>query len=79
MFLVSQLLIKATYFFYRFNYLVSDVLMLLVCNNQPYLLSSTRGRCFTPTELKVLLHRYTHKFKPCLKFLHTCFTYSCDF
>lgn len=24
MFLVSQLLIKATYFFYRFNYLVSD-------------------------------------------------------
>lgn len=29
MFLVSQLLIKATYFFYRFNYLVSDVLVLL--------------------------------------------------
>lgn len=32
MFLVSQLLIKATYFFYRFNYLVSDVLVLLACN-----------------------------------------------
>ena len=48
MFLVSQLLIKATYFFYRFNHLVSDVLMLLVRNHQWCSLFSARGRCFAP-------------------------------
>lgn len=62
MFLISQLLIKATYFFYRFNYLVSD-LMLLVCNNRSYLLVSTWGRCITA---KVLLQRCMHKLKSCL-------------